>query len=101
MEEYSQTRATPGLGLEFSPFPVEPQVVLFDSLAPTSITARGGPWGVPLQALLSLTLGLDIIHHGAGGLHNHITGPGTPSGVVHSPQGEPGRRGRASLAERS
>lgn len=92
------------MGLEFSPFPAKPCVILFDSLAPASITVRGGPRGVPLQALLasvSLTLGFDIIHHGARRLHNDVAGPGAPSSVVHSPQGEPGRQGKASLAEMS
>lgn len=46
-----------------------------------------------LLASVPLTLGFDIIHHGARGLHDDITGPGAPSGVVDSPQREPGRGG--------
>lgn len=94
----------PVLSLEFSPFPAELQVVLFDSLAPPFPMARGGPWSIPLQTLLasvSLTLGFDIIHHWARGLHDHVTWPGASSCVVHSPQGEPGREGRGALTERT
>ena len=89
----------PLLSLEFSPFPTELQTVLSDSLAPSFPMAREGPRSIPQQTLLasvSLTLSFDIIHHGARGLHNHITWPGASSCVVHAPQGEPGRERRAS-----
>ena len=69
--------------------------VLSDSLAP----AFSPPQALPAPA--SLTLGFDIIHHGARGLYDHVAGPGTPSGVVHAPQGEPGRRGRKWSSDRS
>lgn len=49
----------------------------------------------------SLTLGFDVIHHGARGLHDHVARPGAPSCVVHSPQGEPGRGQRARSSERA
>lgn len=90
------------LGLEFSPFLDELQVAPFASLIPAFLMTRGGPWGIPLQTLLasvSLTLGFDIIHHRARGLHDHVTWSGTSSCVVHSPQGEPGRERRVSLSE--
>lgn len=79
------------LGLGFSSFPLSSR--LFPQ-TPSSWW-RGAVPGHPS----SLTLGFDIIHHRAGGLHDHITGPGASSCVVHTPQGEPGREGRVSLSE--
>lgn len=60
----------------------------------------GAPSADP-PASASLTLGFDVIHHGARGLHDHVARPGAPSCVVHSPQGEPGRGQRARSSERA
>lgn len=75
----------------------------FDPLAPSFVTARGGPWGTPCRpaASVPLTLGFHVIHHRARGLHDHVTWSGASSCVVHSPQGEPGREGRVLLSERA
>ena len=89
----------PLLSLEFSPSPLNSRLFSFDSLAPPFPKVRGGPQSIPQQTLMastSLTLGFDIIHHRARGLHDHITWPGASSCIVHAPQGEPGRERRAS-----
>lgn len=91
--EDSWEREAPMLGLGFSSFPLSSR--LFPQ-TPSSWW-RGAVPGHPS----SLTLGFDIIHHRAGGLHDHVTGPGASSCVVHTPQGEPGREGRVSLSENS
>lgn len=45
-----------------------------------------------------LTLSFDIIHHRAGRLDRHITGPGASPRVIDSPEGEPGQKDSSEAA---
>lgn len=86
-----------------SPPPLDSRSFLPTRPLPLS-SQRGEVPGAPSAdppASASLTLGFDVIHHGARGLHDHVARPGAPSCVVHSPQGEPGRGQRARSSERA
>lgn len=77
-----------------APFAIELPFALLLPLSSRQGEVPGAPPCRP-AASVPLTLGFDIIHHGARGLHDHVTWSGASSCVVHSPQGEPGREGES------
>lgn len=89
--------------LNSPPPPLDSSLFLLTRLRPLSSQGREVPRApsADLPASASLTLGFDVIHHGARGFHDHVARPGAPSGVVHSPQGEPGREQRVWSSERA